>query len=377
MSDRLARMRRWAGWPMLVKEFLQLRRDRPTLAMMVLIPAIQLLLFGFAIRTDVRNLPTAVYDEARTSDSRALIATLMHTGNFRRVADASSRDDIRAWIAEGRISAGIVIPPDYSRDLLRGQTAQVQVIIDAADPLASQAAMSGALLGGQQAARLISSASAPEQAPVEVSVRPLFNPTLRSATYIVPGLIGVLLSMTLVLVMSMSVVGERERGTLEQLVVTPISRTALMLGKVLPFVLVGYVQMTVILVLGKAIFHVPLRGSLLLLYLAAAAFIGANLAIGLWLSTLARTQAQAIQLGFVVLLPNLLLSGFMFPREAMPAIAQYLGAILPLTYFLDVLRGILLKGSGLATLWLPMALLSGFAVLFITLAVIRFRKQID
>jgi ABC-2 type transport system permease protein len=362
---------------MLTKEFLQLRRDRATLAMMVVIPAIQLLLFGFAIRTDVRNLPTAVYDEARSSDSRALVATMMHTGNFRRTADAMSREELRQRIRAGDISAGIVIPPDYSRNLMRGRPAQVQVIVDAADPLASQAALSGAVLGAQEQARTIAAARGVPALPIEVSVRPLYNPTLRSATYIVPGLIGVLLSMTLVLVMSMSVVGERERGTLEQLVVTPISRTALMLGKVLPFVLVGYVQMTVILVLGRWIFHVPLLGSLPLLYLAAAAFIGANLAIGLWLSTLVRTQAQAIQVGFIFLLPNLLLSGFMFPRAAMPTIAQQLGALLPLTYFLEVLRGILLKESGLADLWPQIGLLTGFAVLFITLAVARFHKTID
>jgi ABC-2 type transport system permease protein len=177
--------------------------------------------------------------------------------------------------------------------------------------------------------------------------------------------------------MGMSVVRERERGTLEQLVVTPISRIGLMLGKVLPFVLVGYVQMTVILLLGRVVFHVPLRGSLLLLYVAAAGFIGANLAIGLWLSTMVRTQAQAMQMGFLFLLPNLLLSGFMFPREAMPEGAQWLGAALPLTYFLEVLRGILLKGVGLAALWPQITILAVFAVLFVGLAVRRFHKTVE
>ena len=213
--------------------------------------------------------------------------------------------------------------------------------------------------------------------PLEVVVRPLYNPTIRSATYIVPGIIGVLLSMTLVIIMGMSVVRERERGTLEQLVVTPITRTSLMLGKVLPFVLVGYVQMTVILTLGRLVFDVPLRGSLPLLYLAAVGFIGANLAIGLWLSTLVRTQAQAMQAGFLFLLPNLLLSGFMFPREAMPEPAQWIGAALPLTYFLQVLRGILLKGVGIDALWPQMSILMGFAVLFIALAVRRFHKTVE
>ncbi|MDX2261983.1 MAG: ABC transporter permease [Gemmatimonadales bacterium] len=377
----MSRAWRWlhglSVWPMLVKEFIQLRRDRPTVAMMVGIPAIQLMLFGFAIRTEVRNLPTAVYDEARTSDSRALVQTILNTGNFRFHADATSRDEITRWIEAGTVRAAIVIPPEFTRDLAQRRTARVQVIVDASDPLASQAAMSGASLGGQQRALEIATARGGSSLPLEVSVRPLYNPTLQSSTYIVPGIIGVLLSMTLVIVMGMSVVRERERGTLEQLVVTPISRIGLMLGKVLPFVLVGYVQMTVILLLGRVVFHVPLRGSLLLLYVAAAGFIGANLAIGLWLSTMVRTQAQAMQMGFLFLLPNLLLSGFMFPREAMPEGAQWLGAALPLTYFLEVLRGILLKGVGLAALWPQITILAVFAVLFVGLAVRRFHKTVE
>lgn len=368
------RTRTSAVWPMLVKEFTQLRRDRPTMAMMVGVPAIQLLLFGFAIRTDVRNLPTAIFDESRTSDSRALVQTILNTGNFEHYADATSRDEVHRWILEGKINAAIVVPPGYARDLARGRTASVQVLVDAADPLASQAAMSGALLGGQRQA--IELLGAP-RVPIAVEVRPLYNPTLRSATYIVPGIVGVLLSMTLVIVMSMAVVRERERGTLEQLVVTPISRTALMLGKVIPFVLVGYVQMTVILVLGQLVFHVPMRGSLLLLYVSALGFIGANLAIGLFLSTMVRTQAQAMQLGFLFLLPNLLLSGFMFPREAMPDVAQWLGLALPLTYFLEVLRGILLKGATADLLVPELAMLALFAVLFVVLAVRRFRKTVE
>ena len=206
---------------------------------------------------------------------------ILNTGNFRFYADATSRDEVTAWIESGKVAAAIVIPPDFTRDLARHHTAKVQVIVDAADPLASQAAMSGAAMGGQQRALDIVTARGGGGVPLEVVVRPLYNPTIRSATYIVPGIIGVLLSMTLVIIMGMSVVRERERGTLEQLVVTPITRTSLMLGKVLPFVLVGYVQMTVILTLGRLVFDVPLRGSLPLLYLAAVGFIGANLALSL------------------------------------------------------------------------------------------------
>ena len=213
--------------------------------------------------------------------------------------------------------------------------------------------------------------------PLEVRVRPWYNPGLRSAVYIVPGIIGVLLSVTMILITSMSIVRERERGTLEQLIVTPIDKTSLMLGKIVPFVLVGYVQMTVILLLGRFLFDVPVRGSLPLLYVLTFAFIVANLGLGLFISTVVRSQAQAMQLGFFFLLPNILLSGFMFPREAMPALAQWIGLLLPLTHFLKVLRGIILKDIGFVELWRPTLVLVGLAALFIVLSVRRFSKRIE
>jgi ABC-2 type transport system permease protein len=210
-----------------------------------------------------------------------------------------------------------------------------------------------------------------------VRVRPWYNPGARSAVYIVPGIIGVLLSMTLLLIMSMAVVRERERGTFEQLIVTPIDKTSLMLGKIVPFVVVGYVQMTVILALGTLLFRTPIRGSIALLYAITLAFMMANLAIGLLVSTVARTQTQAMQLGFFFLLPNILLSGFMFPREAMPEVAQWMGALLPLTYYLDVLRGILLKGIGIEYLWRQTLVLLAIAVVLFAISVRRFRKTIE
>ncbi|MDQ2671128.1 MAG: ABC transporter permease [Gemmatimonadota bacterium] len=363
-------------WPMLWKEFVQMRRDRFTLAMMIGIPAVQILLFGYAIQTEVRNVPAVVLDESRSRASRELVAALENTGNFRITGTVSGRGELSATIGRGAASAGIVIPPDYARDIARGRPASAQVVVDAADPLSSQAAIGAAALAAQVISRRV--AGAPGAPPrVDVRVRPWYNPALRSSTYIVPGIVGVLLSLTLILITSMAIVRERERGTLEQLVVTPITRTALMLGKIVPFVLVGYVQMTVILILGRLLFGVPIRGSILLLYLVAFAFIVANLAIGLFLSTLVRTQAQAMQLGFLFLLPNILLSGFMFPIAAMPGPAQWLGAALPLTYFLEVLRGILLKGVGMAALWPQTAILVGFAGLFILLSVRRFQKTIE
>ena len=375
-----ASIRHWTLWPMLRKEFVQMRRDRLTLAMMVGIPVVQLVLFGFAIRTEVRHLPTVVLDESRSAESRALVSAMEQTQSFRITGDVGSREEVRARIERGDARAAIVVPPDFASDVKRGRTATAQVIVDAADPLASSAAISGASLGGMVRAQQMArerGVPAGALAPVEVRVRPWYNPALRSAVYIVPGIVGMLLSLTLLLIMSMAVVRERERGTLEQLSVTPIGKTSLMLGKILPFVVVGYVQMTNILVFGRLLFDLPIRGSLLLLYAITAAFIVANLALGLLISTMTRTQVQAMQVGFFFMLPSILLSGFMFPREAMPVVAQWIGLLLPLTYYLEVLRGILLRGSGAAALWPETLALVAMASVLVTLSVLRFRKTVE
>jgi ABC-2 type transport system permease protein len=363
-------------WPMLWKEFVQMRRDRLTLAMLVVIPAIQLIVFGYAIRTEVRNLPTVVLDESRSSESRALVDVMRNTGNFAIVGTVANRAELRERIERGSAQAAIVIPPEYQRELKRGRPAQVQVIIDAADPLSSNAAIGGAMLAGSARSAALLDPAGRRTAPIDIRVRPWYNPALRSSSFIVPGIIGVLLSMTLVVVMSMAIVRERERGTLEQLVVTPINKTSLMLGKIIPFVLVGYVQMTVVLVLGKLLFDTPIRGSLPLLYGLTAAFIVANLALGLFISTAVKTQVQATQLGLVFLMPNILLSGFMFPRDAMPDVARWIGSALPLTYYLNVLRGVLLKDVGLSALWPDALVLAGFATALVGLSVARFRKTV-
>jgi ABC-2 type transport system permease protein len=251
------------------------------------------------------------------------------------------------------------------------------VIVDAADPLASTAAISGATLAGQARSAALGAPNAPRMVPIDVRVRPWYNPGLESSIYIVPGVIGLLLTLTLLMITAMALVRERERGTLEQLIVTPISKSGLMLGKVLPFALVGYVQVTVILLLGRFVFDVPIRGSLVLLYLITAPFIVASLALGLFVSTVVRTQVQAMQLSFVFILPTVLLSGFMFPREAMPPFAQWLGAIFPITYYLRVLRGILLKGVGIDALWQDTLALAAFALVLLAFSVRRFRKNIE
>jgi len=370
------RVARWPFWAMLRKEFIQMRRDRLTLAMMMGIPAIQLALFGYAIRTEVRHLPMVVLDESQTPESRELVQALINTGNFDLAGMVHDRDAIARDIGRGTARAAVVIPPEYQHDLKRGRGAHAQIIVDAADPLGSSAAISGAAQAGFERTIeiLAQKGLAP---PVTVNVRPWYNPGLRSAVYIVPGIIGVLLSMTMVVIAGVAIVREKERGTLEQLVVTPIGKTSLMLGKIIPFLLVGFVQVTVILVLGRLLFHVPFRGNLLNLYIVALPFIVASLAVGLFISTLVGTQAQAMQLGFFYLLPNILLSGFMFPREAMPLPAQWLGAALPLTYFLRVLRGVLLRGTGWDAYWTETLVLVGFSILLIALSVRRFHKTVE
>jgi ABC-2 type transport system permease protein len=250
--------------------------------------------------------------------------------------------------------------------------------VDAAVAIAANGAMAAAQQAGLVRSRELAAAGRPGLAPaVEVRVRPLYNPAVRSAVFIVPGIVGVLLSITMVLIASMAVVRERERGTLEQLVVTPIGKTSLMLGKMAPFLIIGYVQVGVILLLGRLLFRVPFQGSVPLLLAFTLPFILASLGLGLLFSTLVKTQAQAMQLGFFYLMPNILLSGFMFPREAMPAVAQGIAATLPLTYFLTVLRGILLKGVGFEALWREGLILVGFTVGLTGLAVVRFRKGLE
>lgn len=373
----IAGVRAFGLWPMLRKEFIQLRRDRLTLAMVVVLPAVQLLLFGYAIRTEVRNLPTVVLDESRSSESRALIDVMRNTGNFRVTGSVANRTELRRVIERGDASAAVIIPPDFAVNLKRGRGATAQIIVDAADPMASSAAISGASLAGAARSAAILAERAGGRTPLEVRVRPWYNPGMRSEAYIVPGVIGVLLSITALVVMSLAVVRERERGTLEQLVVTPLSKTGLLLGKVLPFVAVGYVQMTVVLLLGRVVFDIPVRGSLLLLYAIAGAFITANLGIGLLISTAVKSQVQATQLGYFVMLPNILLSGFMFPREAMPEFAQWIGLALPLTYFLAILRGILLKSASLNAIWPETLALVTMAVVLFSLSVLRFRKTVE
>ena len=368
---------------MIRKEFVQMRRDPTTVRLMLAVPVMQLLIFGFAVRTDVRNLPTVVFDQSRTQESRSFVQSLVATDNFQMKREVHSYAEAIEAVDAGRARAAVVFPPDYARSLKRGDTTPVQVLVDASDPTASQSAIAAAQLVGQitnrklVALRAGMAGSPATQLPVDVRVRPLYNPALANAIFIVPGLIGMILSNTLIIITALTIVRERETGTLEQLIVTPLAKWEIMLGKIAPYVLVGYMQLTIVLVVGYFVFHVPIRGPLLALYGASFLFIVASLGLGLFVSTLGRNQAQVMQTAFLFLLPNILLSGFMWPREAMPAAARYVGIFLPLTHYLRLVRGIVLKGNGLTELWPQLASLAVFAFLFFMFSTWRFSKTLE
>ena len=373
----LTSLRRSLVWPMLRKEFTQLRRDRLTFGMMLGIPLLQIVVFGFLVRTEVRDIPLAVVDDARTTESRELVQRLLNTHNFKFVGQLASRDQIDATLQGGKASAVLVVPPDFSRDIARGAPASAQLVIDASDPLTASSAIAGAATAALATQAALAGPAGARAAPFTLAIRPRYNPALRDAVNIVPGLIGVILTITLVMIMSLSLVRERERGTLEQLIVTPISKTAVILGKILPFLGIGFVQVTVVLIAARVIFHVPSEGSLLLLYFFALLFMLGMLALGIFMSTLARTQTQALQLSLLIMLPSILLSGFMFPLAAMPRVARIAGSLLPVTHFLTALRGILLKGSGASALWPEALILAAVALVLITLSIRRFAKTLE
>lgn len=371
------------------KEFRQLKRDRVSFAMIVMIPLIQLTIFGYAINTDVRHLRAAVSDESRTDLSRELIAMVAQTQVVDFVATASGPRELEQWIKEGRVSVGIVIPFDYARRVERGEDQPAQLLVDGSDPIVGQAVMQLAQLrlpGVKGSATSRSGAAEERAAAVAVSgsrpiipfeVRLDYNPERISAVSIVPGLLGVILTMTMVMFTAIAIVRERERGTLEMLITTPVRTVELMVGKIVPCIGVGLVQISIILTLGVVLFHVPIRGSLVHLYLVGLAFIVANLTMGLLNSTFAQNQFQAMQLTFFFFLPSILLSGFMFPFDGMPQPAQWIGELLPLTHFNRMSRGILLRGATLAEVGRDLWPLAAFFCVVMTAVLLRFRKRLD
>jgi ABC-2 type transport system permease protein len=350
----------------MVKELRQLRRDRMTLGMIVGIPVLQLLLFGYAINMDVRGLPAAVADEAQTAGSRALVQDLLSTGVIAPAAHARSPADLERLLRAGRISVGIAIPHDYERRRIEDRES-VQIMVDGSDTVVQASARQLAqipLAGRVTAGQL-------------VNVVSFYNPERRSAVNIVPGLIGVILTLTMVLFTSVAIVREHERGNMELLITTPVSSGELMIGKVLPYIAIGLVQTTVVLLLGVWIFQVPIRGALGSVYTAALLLIAANLSLGLLISTRAKSQFQAMQMTFFVFLPSILLSGFMFPFAGMPVVAQWIAQALPLTHFMRLIRGVMLRGADLGDLLPSVFALCAFTAVMMTVAILKFRKRLD
>ena len=362
------------------KELRQLRRDRLTLAMMVMLPLLQLLLFGYAINTDVRHIPTLVYDQDRSAASRDIARSLEATGYYDVVGRVDGMQAIESALRQGKARVALVVPPDFGSHLARGTEAQLQLIVDGSDPqtVASATNTAASLVVARSGELMLSRLSARGGAfePMKLEPNTWYNPDLRTAVYVVPGLVGVILTMTMVMLTAMAIARERERGTLEQLIVSPVRPIELILGKIFPYTVIGYVQMTLVLLAARLIFDVPLQGSFVLLYALAFVFISACLAIGLVFSTLAQTQQQAMQMGMFFLLPNILLSGFMFPFEGMPRPAQFMAQLLPLTHFLRIVRAITLKGGDFGDVKGELVWLTAIFCALVVLASLRFRKKL-
>ena len=354
------------------KEVRQLRRDRLTFGMVVGLPIIQMLLFGYAINTDVRNLRTAIADQSGTHLSRQFIAELGQTQVVDIVEHVDAPQQLEELLRQGRISIGVHVPHDFDRRVVDTTRSAVHLLVDGSDPtilgVANQLRAMPIAFDTMQPATSV---------PGLVEVRPYYNPERRTPVNIVPGLMGVILTMTMILFTAVAIVRERERGNLELLINTPVSSAELMIGKVVPYILIGLIQLALILGVGRLLFDVPVRGSVFDLYVAAAAFIAANLSLGLFISTAARTQFQAMQMTVFILLPSILLSGFMFPFDGMPRFAQWLGELLPNTHFIRLTRGIMLREAGIGDLLSEILFLGGFTLVAMTAAALRFTKRLD
>ena len=354
------------------KELRQLRRDRITFAMIVGIPIGQILLFGYAINTDVRYLAAAVADQADTHLSRQFIAELRQTQVLNLDDSVATPKQLERMLRSGAISVGVYIPPDFDRRVIDDRRPDAHLLVDGADP--TILGVANQLSTMPIAFDTWRTATPPERA---LEIRPYYNPERRTAVYVVPGLIGVILTLTMMLFTAVAIVRERERGNLELLINTPVSTTQLMVGKLVPYIGIGLLQLALIIAVGDLLFDVPIRGSVFELYVAALAFIAANLALGLFISTIATTQFQAMQVTFFILLPSILLSGFVFPFAGMPAFARFLGELLPITHFIRLTRGIMLREASLSELSSELLLLVLFAAVAMAAAIRRFSRRLD
>jgi len=368
-------------WAVVLKEFIQMKRDRATFGMMVGVPLMQLLLFGFAINSDPRHLPAAVRAADQGPFARTLVQALRTSDYFHIVREASTEAETQRLLQLGEVQFVINIPEDFSRKLLRGERPTVLIEADATDPAATGPALNAvSKLANTVFNRDLPGPLARLQAkdgPVDFRIHAHYNPENITQYNVVPGLMGVVLTMTMVVITALAITRERERGTMENLLATPVRPFEVMVGKILPYITVGYIQVTLILLAAEFIFHVPMIGSIPLLYAVALLFIAANLAMGITFSTLAKNQLQAVQMAMFFFLPSILLSGFMFPFRGMPEWAQAVGSCLPNTHFLRIVRGILLKGNGLSEIMPEIWPLLLFLVVAMTVGVKRYRQTLD
>lgn len=363
------------------KEFLQMRRDRLTFAMMLGIPLIQLTLFGYAINSDPRHLPAAVLLADKGAQGRTLLYAMKNSTYFDFVRQVKTEAEGYNLLARGQVQFVINIPPNFSRDLLRGDRPALLVEADASDPAATGIALGSlppildAALQNDLKGPLAPLSST--SGPIDLRVHALYNPEVVTQYNIVPGLMGVILTMTMIMITGLAITRERERGTMENLLSMPTRPSEVLVGKIVPYIFVGYIQVSVILIAARFLFRVPMEGSILLLLVVAFVFIVANLAMGITFSTIAKNQLQAVQMAFFVFLPSILLSGFMFPFRGMPHWAQVIGEAFPLTHFLRIVRGILLKGNGLIDVSLQLWQIAIFALIVLAIAVKRYRQTLD
>lgn len=368
-------------WAIVVKEFIQMRRDRVTFGMMIGVPLIQLVLFGFAINADPKHLPTVVLQADYGPQGRTLLQAIRNSNYFEFVREVATEQEAEEVLARGEAQFVINIPPNFSRDVLRGERPAILVEADATDPAATSNAIGS--LRVLMTTALKQDLRGPleyllgSQDPIELRVHARYNPEAITQYNIVPGLMGVVLTMTMVMITGLAITRERERGTMENLLSMPTRPFEVMIGKVLPYILVGYIQVILILLAAHLLFGVPVYGNLPMLFVSALVFIVANLAMGITFSTLAQNQLQAMQLSFFFFLPSLLLSGFMFPFRGMPQWAQSIGEMLPLTHFLRIVRGIMLKGNGVEEVALQLWPIALFATVVLAVGVKRYRQTLD
>ncbi len=366
------------------KEFIQIVRDPRTLYIVLAIPVFQLFLLGYTATTDVRNVALAVFDQSRGPASRDLLDAYRAADYFRLAYDVESEQELRTLIDDGKARAGLIIPPDFESKVLAGETAEVAFVLDGSDPNVASTSLAAAQLIGQAhstqltverlAAQGVSTAT---RQAIDVRARVWYNPDLVSAYFMIPALIGMILQLLTSLLTASAIVRERERGTIEQLIVTPIRSHELILAKIIPYALIGFFDTIEILVIGTWWFHVPIRGSLGLLLLLSGLFLAGSLGVGLFVSTIAKTQQEAIMLVYFTMLPTIFLSGFLFPLAAMPRVLQWVSYAIPLRYFLIIIRSILLKGVGASALTGEITAMAIFATAVLTAAVLRFRKRLD